>query len=422
MNTNDIHITLPASKSLSNRWLVLNYLSGKRFQLRNLSDSDDTQLLRHLLSQLERNQQKRAKGLAMDAEPEYYCANAGTVARFLMSLLCTVPGVHVLSGSDRLKRRPMAHLIEALNAMGFSVRSLEEEGCIPVRIEGGVPRRKMAIINPTQSSQFVSSLLLLGCVLPDGITVSMTARPASRPYIEMTCDVLRKIGVEVTRSSNGRIYQVAHNVDMPKIRAVSVESDWSAASYFYVVALMLPGVRFRLKGLSLKSAQGDVVVADIFSKLGVVSREVRSPYRSGSPSVTIQASGTAEKSLKYNFIDCPDLLPSVAVACAYLGVKANLLGVKNLRAKESDRLNALQTELNKMGGSVTATENELRIKPARLHPVQPVETYDDHRIAMAFAPLQIPFPDLQIVNPEIVSKSFPDFWNQLHQCKKVCEQ
>lgn len=418
MNTNDIHITLPASKSLSNRWLVLNYLSGKKFQLRNLSDSDDTKLMRQLLQQLEKNQLKRSQGLLGDTAPVYYCANAGTVARFLMSLLCTVPGTHVLAGSDRLKQRPMAHLIETLVSMGFTVDCLEQAGCLPVKIEGGLPRRKMAIIDPTQSSQFVSSLLLLGCVLPDGITVSMTGRPASRPYIEMTCDVLRQVGVSVTRSGNGRLYQVAHNADEPKVRAITMESDWSSASYFYTVALMMPGVRFRLKGLSLKSTQGDAVVADIFAKLGVVSREVRSPYRTGSPSVTILADGVAGKTLKYNFIDCPDLLPAVAVACACLGVNAHLLGVKNLRVKESDRLNALQTELNKMGGSVTVMENELRIKPAHLHPEQPVETYDDHRIAMAFAPLLLRFPEMQINNPDIVSKSFPDFWKQLEQCRK----
>ena len=397
-------------------------MSGKRFQLRNLSDSDDTKLMRQLLEQLERNQLKRKQGTLGDSESVYYCANAGTVARFLMSLLCTEPGVHVLTGSDRLKQRPMAHLIDSLVSMGFTVNCLEAQGCLPVRIVGGTPRRKMAIIDPTQSSQFVSSLLLLGCVLPDGITVSMTGRPASRPYIEMTCDVLRQVGVEVTRSSNGRLYQVANKSANPKVRAVAMESDWSSASYFYSVALMTPGVRFRLKGLSLKSAQGDAVVADIFAKLGVVSHEVRSPYRTGSPSVTISATGTFEKALKYNFIDCPDLLPAVAVACAYLGVNAHLLGVKNLRAKESDRLKALQNELNKMGGKVTITENELRIKPACLHSVESVDTYDDHRIAMAFAPLLLPFPEIKINNPAIVSKSFPDFWKQLNLCQKCVQK
>ena len=411
MNTNDIVVSLPASKSLSNRWIVLNYLLDNAFQLRNLSDSDDTQLLRRLLAQLHKNGASSSKGTKTPTI--LYCDNAGTVARFLMSLVCVEKGVFLLTGSERLRQRPMKGLIEALRSMGFLLVCEGQEGTLPVRIEGGTPRRKMAFVDASQSSQFVSSLLLLGVALPDGISVSMNSRPVSRPYIEMTCDVLRQAGMTVTRSVNGRIYQVERLEKHPVMRAVTIESDWSSASYFYSIAALSPGHRIRMKGLSLQSSQGDCIVAEIFEKLGVTTREVKSPYRTGIHSVTVDGVRPADKILKYSFVDCPDLLPTVAVVCAALGVKAQLTGVKNLRGKESNRLKAIETELNKMGGKVTVTANEMRIASSELTPVQPVETYDDHRIAMAFAPLLLRFPNMKIVNPEIVSKSFPDFWNQL---------
>ncbi len=404
MNTNDIRITLPASKSMSNRWLMINHLTGGHFRINKLSTSGDTRLLRQLLTQIEEG----------GGSGVYYCNNAGSVARFLMPLLAITPGHHTLTGDDRLCQRPMAPLIEALRQMGLRVECTEREGFLPVQIQGGVPTRRTVSVDPLLSSQFVSSLLLIAPRMPEGISLTMTQRPTSRPYIEMTCDALRQAGIEVRRSSNGRTYYVQHFAGRPKGAVISVERDWSSASYFYTMALLRPDLRIRLLGLQLDSCQGDNATDAFFRLLGVQSTEVRSPFRSAARSITIQGTESRLPSprIQFNCLDCPDLVPTFAVAAAATGVRATLKGVSNIALKESDRMQAISAELKRMGGRVNCTHEEMVILPSDLHPTEPVRTYNDHRIAMAFAPLKLRFPDLQIENPEVVDKSFPEFWDQ----------
>lgn len=406
MKTNDLHIELPASKSLSNRWLVLNYLTGASFVLRNLSTADDTLLLQALLNQLRHG-----------TSNHFHCRNAGSVARFLMAVLAVTPGEWMLSGDDRLKHRPFSPLINALRNMGCHIDCTEQEGCLPVRITGYMPQHKMTELDPSASSQFVSAMLLIGPMLPQGLTLTLTDRAASRPYIDMTCTVLNQAGIETSVSPNRRVYRVnAMPQSMPNRNlAIAIERDWSSASYIYAAAALVPGLRLRMPGLSLSnSCQGDRVAAQIFEHLGVNTREVRSPYRKQVRSITVCGTGKPESTLEYNFLDCPDLLPAVVVTCAALGVRARLKGIKNLRLKESDRIKALKQELEKMGGVLTQTATEIRLTPATLHPTAPVSTHGDHRIAMAFGVLTLLYPDLVIEEPEQVSKSFPDFWTQLN--------
>lgn len=406
MKTNDLHIELPASKSLSNRWLVLNYLTGASFVLRNLSTADDTLLLQALLNQLRHG-----------TSNHFHCRNAGSVARFLMAVLAVTPGEWILSGDDRLKHRPFSPLINALRNMGCHIDCTEQEGCLPVRITGYMPQHKMTELDPSASSQFVSAMLLIGPMLPQGLTLTLTDRAASRPYIEMTCTVLNQAGIETSVSPNRRVYRVnTLPQSMPNRNlAIAIERDWSSASYIYAAAALVPGLRLRMPGLSLSnSCQGDRVAAQIFEHLGVNTREVRSPYRKQVRSITVCGTGKPESTLEYNFLDCPDLLPAVVVTCAALGVRARLKGIKNLRLKESDRIKALKQELEKMGGVLTQTATEIRLTPATLHPTAPVSTHGDHRIAMAFGVLTLLHPDLVIEEPEQVSKSFPDFWTQLN--------
>ena len=406
MKTNDLHIELPASKSLSNRWLVLNYLTGASFVLRNLSTADDTLLLQALLNQLRHG-----------TSNHFHCRNAGSVARFLMAVLAVTPGEWMLSGDDRLKHRPFSPLINALRNMGCHIDCTEQEGCLPVRITGYMPQHKMTELDPSASSQFVSAMLLIGPMLPQGLTLTLTDRAASRPYIDMTCTVLNQAGIETSVSPNRRVYRVnTLPQSMPNRNlAIAIERDWSSASYIYAAAALVPGLRLRMPGLSLSnSCQGDRVAAQIFEHLGVNTREVRSPYRKQVRSITVCGTGKPESTLEYSFLDCPDLLPAVVVTCAALGVRARLKGIKNLRLKESDRIKALKQELEKMGGVFTQTATEIRLTPATLHPTAPVSTHGDHRIAMAFGVLTLLYPDLVIEDPEQVSKSFPDFWTQLN--------
>lgn len=409
MNTNDIHITLPASKSMSNRWLMVNYVMQSTFVLHNLSTADDTQLLLALLSQL------RHKSSNM-----YYCHNAGTPARFMIALLAITPGTHILTGDDRLKQRPMAPLINCLRKMGCQIECTENEGFLPVTITGRTPEFKTATIDPSLSSQFVSGLMLMGPLLPNGITVSLTDRAASRPYIEMTRQILNQAGIEATISPNKRVYRVGLTPPKAfrKSRVIEIERDWSSASYIYSAAAILPGVRLRMQGLSLTSVQGDSVAASIFESMGVTTKQLRSPYRANVRSITVEGSGQHVSRFEYNFIDCPDLLPSVITTCAALGIEARLKGVKNLRLKESDRLMVLKTELEKMGGKMQLTENEIVLHAAELHPTQPVDDHHDHRIAMAFGVLSLKYPNLTVLHPDSVSKSFPDFWLQIDLIKK----
>ena len=224
---------------------MINHLTGGHFRINKLSTSGDTRVLRQLLTQLDSG----------GGSGVYYCNNAGSVARFLMPLLAITPGHHTLTGDERLCQRPMAPLIDALRQMGLRVECTGQEGFLPVYIQGGVPTRRTVSVDPLLSSQFVSALLLIAPRMPEGISLTMTQRPTSRPYIEMTCDALRQAGIEVRRSSNGRTYYVQHIERKPKAAVISVERDWSSASYFYTMALLRPDLRIRLLGLQLDSCQ-----------------------------------------------------------------------------------------------------------------------------------------------------------------------
>lgn len=401
MNTNDIRINLPASKSMSNRWLMINHLLGSHFRIGKLSTSGDTKLLRRLLTQLETH-----------SSDVFYCDNAGSVARFMMPLLAITSGSWLLTGDERLCQRPMAPLIDALRQMGLRIECTEKEGFLPVQIQGSVPTRRTVSVDPLLSSQFVSSLLLVAPRLPEGISLTMTQRPTSRPYIEMTTEALQQAGIEVRRSSNGRTYYVQPYVGKPKPAAITIERDWSSASYFYTMAMLRPDLRIRLLGLQLDTCQGDSATDRFFRQLGVVSTEVRSPYRAAGRSITIQGGEERAKSAVFNCIDCPDLVPTFAVAAAASGQRTVLKGVSNIALKESDRMISITNELRRMGVSVNATDDELHILPSVLKPKEMVRTYGDHRIAMAFAPLRLCYPDLQIEHPEVVEKSFPEFWEE----------
>lgn len=385
---------------------------GNPCVLRNLSSSDDTALLQTLLGQLKRG-----------TTTSFMCGNAGAVARFMMAVLALTPGEWTLDGDERLRQRPMAPLIESLRSMGCPIQCLGNEGYLPVHLTGYMPKYKMTELDPSESSQYVSAMLLAGTLLPQGLTLTLTDRAASRPYIDMTLAVLENAGILTSVSANQRVYRVwpLTNTLRHKL-AVDMERDWTSASYIYAAAALLPGLRMRMQGLSLStSCQGDRVTAEIFQHLGVITREVRSPYRKEVRSITVEGNGENESTLEYNFIDCPDLMPTVLVTCAALGVKARLKGVKNLRVKESDRIQALSEELGKMGCHITQTATEVRMSKTKLTPQGPVDVHGDHRIAMAFGVLTLRYPDLVIKNPECVSKSFPNFWEQLELIRQAAK-
>lgn len=390
-----IQITLPSSKSLSNRWLTLSFLSRNGIRIKNLSSAEDTQTLKRLLRQLK-----------MGRRHNFDCGNAGTVARFMVALTALTPGSHTVYGDERLCSRPMAPLFDALRSMGCIIKCTQNEGYLPVKIEGISPVANRVVVDCSQSSQFASAILFAAAYAPLGLAVELQNVAASEPYITMTLDTFTQAGINWVLKGNPPAYFVEHNI--PTCDLVTIEKDWSAASYFYLVSALNPDIRLHLGGLSYPSIQGDCVTRDIFAKLGV------STEASGL-SLDIQRTSDPEPLLVHDFTATPDIVPTVAVACAFLGIEGRLKGVANLRLKESDRVAAITAELQKMGCKVEATDDEIHILPSKPVISQPVDTYNDHRIAMAFGALKTIHPEIEIQNPDVVAKSFPNFFEMVER-------
>lgn len=399
MELETIQVTLPSSKSLSNRWLMLDYMSRTGIKIKNISTSNDTQQLGRLLHQLKASRRHN-----------FDCRDAATVARFMLALLSITPGTHILTGSEQLCRRPMGQLIDALRNAGCSITCTNEEGFLPLKIEGAIPTAQRIVIDCSISSQFASALLLSAATMPQGGVVELVGTRASEPYIEMTLQVMEQAKVQWVLKGNPPAYNIEHSI--PQCDVVSIEKDWSSASYFFEAAALLPDVPIRLPGLQRESLQGDRAVRDIFTKIGLTVNQ-------GEQSIELKREKGFADSLEWDFVDTPDLVPTVAVTCAALGISAKLTGVANLRYKESNRLESIAEGLKKLGREVTV-EDDVMLIPAgepftkeSLAKADEIDSFDDHRIAMAFGVLRVINPDLKIKNPDVVSKSFPDFWKML---------
>lgn len=394
-----IQITLPSSKSLSNRWLMLDYMSRTGIKIKNISSSNDTQQLGRLLHQLKAGRRHN-----------FDCRDAATVARFLLALLSITPGKHTLTGSPQLCSRPMGQLIDSLRSAGCVIECTGEEGYLPVKITGTVPSAQRIVIDCSLSSQFASALLIASATLPQGGVVELAGAPVSEPYIEMTLKVMEQAKVQWCLKGVPPAYFVEHSI--PQCDVVSIEKDWSAASYFFEAAALLPEVPIRLPGLTRESLQGDKAVRDIFTQMGLSVSQ-------GEQSVELKREKSLAGKLEWDFTNTPDLVPAVSVACAALGMEAHLSGVAALRYKESDRLATIAEELKKLGCNVVIEDNMLSISSGEpftskmLKKVAVLDSHGDHRIAMAFGVLKVICPELTIENPDVVSKSFPDFWKML---------
>jgi 3-phosphoshikimate 1-carboxyvinyltransferase len=384
-------INLPSSKSESNRALILNHLSNGLFQVYNVSSADDTQLLIKLLASI-------GKESTLD------CGPAGTTFRFLTTVLTFTPGTHVLTGSERMKERPIKDLISALNLIGAKITYVENDGYPPIKIEGITPQLNNTKISVANSSQYLSSLLLVAPSLPNGLIIETTGEMGSEPYVDMTIQLLKNAGINVIKQD--KVFKVA-----PQDYAATkfnVESDWSGASYWFSRVALSEKGRLLLTGLKAKSLQGDQVVKDIYKHLGVTSEFTEE-------GLLITKTHEADKNLTWDFTHCPDLAQTVFASCAVLGVTLKCCGLKSLRIKETDRILAMQTELSKIGAQLT-TEDDIwfTLKPSKQFPkTVNISTYHDHRMAMAFAPLAAVINSIIIENKDVVSKSYPSFWDDL---------
>ena len=392
---------LPASKSEANRALLLQKLAGGG-TVSNLSEANDTVLMQRLLSQA-------ASTDLLDAQ------DAGTVMRFMTAYLAVTNWRGMLTGAARMKQRPIAILVEALRALGAAVTYVEQEGYPPLAFGGraepvasGLPAT--LTVRGDISSQYISALLMVGSTLPGGLRLRLTGEVGSRPYIAMTLNLMRHFGATAAAESDGTI-EVQPGGYRPA--DYTVESDWSAASYWYALVALAPaGSAVLLPGLRPVSWQGDHVIQYIMRPLGVETE-----FLADGSGVRLSQRPPAPASLlaqPLDFTDCPDLAQTVAVVAAALAVPLRLSGLASLRIKETDRIAALQAELRKLGADMPeVAPGVFEVQSAGLIVEgQEIDTYEDHRMAMAFAPLAIRGP-LRVREPQVVRKSYPSFWQAL---------
>ena len=385
-------ITLTASKSESNRALIIQALCDDKFEIENLATAEDTQVLQKLLQ--------------FDSI-ELSAGLAGTVMRFMTAYLAIKEEKFVLTGAQRMKERPIKILVDALRSLGADINYLEKEGYPPLAFNGGNLLGGEVTLDGSISSQYISALLMVAPKLESGLTIHFSGEIISKPYIDMTINMMQYFGTKVYWNNDSIVVKSGNY----KERDFKVEADWSAASYWYsMVALAMGGTEIILYGLKRESLQGDAVVTDIFKKIGVTTEFIDNGIKLTKP----ERIELPSSELLIDFINCPDIAQTVAVACAALNVKARLTGLKTLRIKETDRIIALQAELNKLGFSVEVIGNDLiinQIKEIKLGET-PIKTYNDHRMAMAFAPLAL-LTSIKVENSEVVKKSYPKFWDDL---------
>ena len=393
-------ISLPSSKSICNRALIIAALSGKQTQLHNLSDCDDTRVLVRAL-------QRKEQVIDVMA--------AGTAMRFSTAYFSATPGTHIVTGTARMRQRPIGVLVEALRQLGADIAYVDAEGFPPLRIQGK-PLKGGSISLPAHvSSQYISALLMIGPTLAEGLCLHLEGAIISRPYIEMTLSLMRLFGAQVAWMDEATI-SVAPQPYKP-LKTFSVESDWSAASYWYELVALCPDPQARivLPYLFADSLQGDSRISEFFIPLGV-----RTEFTPEGVVLTKQRA-TAPAVLRLDLSEQPDLAQTLVVTCAMLRQPFHFTGLQTLKIKETDRITALRMELQKMGILVEeANDSELfcldygaTIQPANAF--VSIDTYDDHRMAMAFAPCAYRYPQLRINHPEVVSKSYPAFWHHLEQ-------
>lgn len=386
----EVIIPLEASKSESNRALIINALSGNASTLFNLSKARDTQTMLRLLA---------------SEEETLDVLDAGTTMRFLTAYTAiSGNSPRILTGTERMQERPIKVLGKALKQVGAKIKYLEKDGYPPHKVSPFINQKKKEIsMKGDVSSQFISAMLMIAPSLPEGLVLNLKGKIGSRPYIQMTLDMMKLFGVQSSWTNNTIEIAAQAYKQYPYV----VESDWSGASYWYAFVALADEAKVKLLGLRQKSLQGDIAIVRIMNQLGVMS--------------TFEDDGVVlqkiphSKAVEFDFSDCPDLAQTVAVVCGGKKIHCRMTGLESLRIKETDRIKALKRELKKFGIKLKEVEEGLWEVKSKFEPGQPlveVETYDDHRMAMAFAPM-CTLQDVSILNPSVVQKSYPSFWDHV---------
>jgi len=394
----DVLLTIGGSKSESNRLLILQALYSN-IRIENLSDSDDSKVL--------------IDGLQV-SNGTVDVGHAGTAMRFLTAYFaCLEHADIVLTGSSRMQERPIGILVDALRQLGAEIEYLKTKGYPPLRIKGKTLRENKVKHEASVSSQFISALMLIAPKLPHGIHIALEGEIASRPYIEMTLGLLQKAGVEAHFKNNEIVVSPASEIPDTTFY---VESDWSSLSYFYSLIALSEGAELRCSYFREDSLQGDRDLAFFYEGLGV------STFFEDDHTVLLRKNNLMlPEEAFFDLSGSPDLAQTIAVTCFGLGMGCSLEGLQTLKIKETDRLLALKTELEKLGAEVSVTDDSLHLEKAtQMIAGVAIDTYQDHRMAMAFAPLGVKIP-IEINDAEVVSKSFPNFWTDMKRVGLVCE-
>jgi len=394
-------IKLDGSKSLSNRALIIRALCKDHFKINNICESDDSIILQNLLAQ--------------SPDEIYDSGHAGTCYRFTTAYLALQKGTQILTGSARMKERPIGILVEALRSLGAKIEYLENEGYPPLKIheldqDNYNPKVRIA---GTISSQYISALIMIAPTLPQGLEINITGELVSRPYLQMTLNMMEYFGIKYTFTDN----RISIPPQEYSAKDVLIEADWSAASYYYAIASILP-TELTLEGLFEDSWQGDSAAAMLGKSFGI-----ETSY--GEHQITLRSNPyDKEQMFDHDFVKEPDIAQTFAVICAANGVEGFFTGLQTLRIKETDRIEALKTELSKVGVALYKLPSKMSKKSGKEYfgvsgkatssEIPVFETYKDHRMAMSFAPLGMLFP-IQINKPEVVSKSYSNFWKDLEQ-------
>jgi 3-phosphoshikimate 1-carboxyvinyltransferase len=389
----NIRIDLPASKSISNRALILNAFYKNSITLNNLSLADDTQLMNWALN---------------TNETQLNLKNAGTCMRFLTAYFATQNNKEIsLLCSNRMKQRPIANLVNALQNLDADITYLEQKNIPPLLIKGKLILGKKITIDASESSQFITALMLIAPFIQNGLTIELTGNIASFDYIKMTALLMEQFGLNVTLNSN--IITIKNQTNTAPIKEFTIENDWSSAAFWYLTCCLNNQIAITLNNLSTNSIQGDNITAKLFEQLGIITKSIDN-------NLIIQKQLEANSTCYFDLSNCIDLAPALTVACASLNINATVTGLKNLVIKESNRLEAIVTELKKIGYNVSNNNNTIFIHQTSsidFNKTVKINTYDDHRIAMAFAPLALKFNNISLDNLHVVKKSYPNFFTEL---------
>ena len=397
----DTSIMLPASKSISNRALIIQALTKGGMMPENLSDCDDTEVI--------------IRGLGKQSEIIDIKA-AGTAMRFMTAYLSATEGEHTLTGTERMKHRPIGILVDALRYLGAEIEYVGEEGYPPLRIRGRQLEGGTLLIAGDVSSQYISALLMIAPILTKGLELKLTGNIISRPYIDLTLHLMHEFGVAAEWSDFDTIRVKPQPYQQ---RAYTIESDWSAASYWYEILALTDDTlsKVALQGLKDGSRQGDSTVRYIFSLLGIKT-SFKEKDVNGMPEALLTRHSRMLNRMDYDFTNQPDLAQTLIAVCPVLGISFHFTGLGTLKIKETDRIEAMKREMEKLGYILHEEEGTaLSWTGERCEPMtQPtIDTYEDHRMAMSFAPLAIKLGEIRINNPEVVSKSYPHYWADLRK-------